>query len=67
MSAKIASLVPLKIKAFLIKDYGVIIFVYELINKNVSRDSNHTVVVVMWPNFGNSRNSMREVIITLRL
>ena len=67
MSAKIASLVPLKIKVFLIKDYGVIIFVYELINKNVSRDSNHTVVVVMWPNFGNSRNSMREVIITLRL
>ena len=47
MSAKIASLVPLKIKVFLIKDYGVITFVYELINKNVSRDSNHTVVVVM--------------------
>ena len=67
MSAKIASLVPLKIKVFLIKDYSVIIFVYELINKNVSRDSNHTVVVVMWPNFGNSRNSMREVIITLML
>ena len=44
MSAKMASL---KIKVFLIKDYGVIIFVYELINKNVSRDSNHTVVVVM--------------------
>ena len=47
MSAKIASLVPLKIKVYLIKDYSVIIFVYELINKNVSRDSNHTVVVVM--------------------
>ena len=44
MSAKMALL---KIKVFLIKDYGVIIFVYELIYENVSRDSNHTVVVVM--------------------
>ena len=47
MSAKVVSLVSLKIKAFFNKGYSVIIFVYELINKNVSRDSNYIVFVVM--------------------
>ena len=47
MSAKVVSLVSLKIKASFNKGYSVIIFVYELINKNVSRDSNYIVFVVM--------------------
>ena len=38
--------------------------VFNVINKNLSRDSNYIVDVVMWPKFGNSNTSMREVIIT---
>ena len=54
MSAKMATLGLLKIKVFWNKGYDVIIFIYEGINKNLSRDSNYTVDVVMWPKFGNS-------------
>ena len=32
-------------------------------NKLLSRDSNHIVIVVMWPKFGNSSTFMRELII----
>ena len=64
MSAKLATLGLLKIKVFWNKGYDVIIFVYDVINKNLSRDSNYIVDVVMWPKFGNSSTSMREVIIT---
>ena len=46
MSAKMASLGPLKIKISWNKGYDVIIFVYEVISKNVSRDSNYIVDVV---------------------
>ena len=54
----------LKIKAFWNKGYDVIISVHEVTNKILSRDSNYIVDLVMWPKFGNSSISMREVIIT---
>ena len=67
MSAKMATLGLLKIKVFWNKGYDVIISVYDIINKDSSRDSNYIVDAVMWPKFGNSSISMREVIITSSL
>ena len=46
------------------KGYDVIFFVHDVTNKILSRDSNYNVNVVMWPKFGNSSISVREVIIT---
>ena len=67
MSAKIATVGLLKIKLFWNKGYDVIICVYDIINKILLSDSNYIVDVVMWPKFGNSSTSLREVIITLIL
>ena len=64
MSAKMATPGLRKIKVFWKKGYDVIIFVNDVTNKILSRDSNYIVDVVMWPKFGNSSISMREVIIT---
>ena len=64
ISAKMATLGLFKVKVFWNKDYDVIISVYDVSNKNSSRDSNHIIDVVMWPKFGNSSTSMREVIMT---
>ena len=65
MSAKMATLGHLKIKVFWNKVYDVIISVHEVTNNILSRDSNYTVNVVIWPKFGrNSSISTREVIIT---
>ena len=64
MSAKMATLGLLKTKVFWNKGYDVIISVHDVTNKILSRDSNYIVDVVMWPKFGNSSISMREVIIT---
>ena len=64
MSAKSATLDPLKTKIFWNKGYDVITFVYDITSKILSRDTNYIVDAVMWPKFGNSRISMREVIIT---
>ena len=64
MSAKMATPVLLKITVFWNKGYDVIISVHEVTNKILSRDSNYIVDLVMWPKFGNSSISMREVIIT---
>ena len=64
MSAKMATLGLLKIKVFWNKGYDVIISVHDVTNKILSRDSNYIVDVVMWPKFGNSSISVREVIIT---
>ena len=64
MSAKMATPGLLKIKIFWKKGYDVIIFVYGVINKILSRDSNYNVNVVMWLKFGNSSISVREVFIT---
>ena len=61
--AKMATLGLLKIKVFWNKGYDVIIFVYDITIKILSRESNHIVYAVIWPKFGNSRISMRKVII----
>ena len=67
MSAKMATPDLLKIKVFWNIGYDVILFVQDFTNKILSRDSNYTVEVVMWPKFGNSSISMTEIIITLIL
>ena len=59
MSAKMATPSLLKIKIFLNKGYDVIIYVHEISNKILSRDSNYIVDVVMGPNFGNSASSAK--------
>ena len=64
MSAKMATPGLLKIKVFWKKGYDVIIYVHDVTNKILSRDSNYIIDVVMWPKFGNSSISMRKVIIT---
>ena len=67
MSAKMATPGLLKITGFRNKGYDVIIYVHDVTNKILSRDSNYIVDVVMWPKFGNSSIYMREVIITSTL
>ena len=64
MSAKMATSGLLKTKIFWKKGYDVIISVHDVIIPILSRDSNYNVNVVMWPKFGNSSISVREVIIT---
>ena len=64
MSTKITTPGLLKIRVFWNNGYDVIISVHDVTNKILSRDSNYIVDVVMWPKFGNSSISMREVIIT---
>ena len=64
MSAKMAALALLKVKVFWNKVYYVIYSVYDVTNKILSHDSNYIVDVVMWPKFGNSSISIREVIVT---
>ena len=64
VSAKLATLGLFKVKIFCNKGYYVIIFVYDVTNKILSRDSNYIVDVAIWSKFGNSSFSMREFIIT---
>ena len=64
MSAKMTTPGLLKIKVFWNKAYGVIIFVHDVTNKILSRDSNYIVDVLIGSKFDNSSISMREVIIT---
>ena len=44
MSAKLATLGFLKIKSFQKKDYDVIVYVHDVTNKILLRDSNHNIV-----------------------
>ena len=60
MSAKLATPDLHKIKVFWKKGFNIIIAVYDITNKILSRDSNCNVNVVMWPKFGNSIISVRE-------
>ena len=55
----------LKTKIFWKKGYDVIISVHDVIIPILSRDSNYNVNVVMWPKFGNSSISVREVITSI--
>ena len=66
MSAKMDTPVLLKIKCFFFKKkvYDIIVFVHDVTNKILSHDSNYNANVVVWPKFGNSSISVREVIIT---
>ena len=64
MSAKMATPGLLKITVFWNKGYDVIISVDDVTNKILWHDSNYIVNVFMWPKFGNSSISMREVITT---
>ena len=64
MSVKITTPGLLKTKIFWKKSYDVIISAHDVRTPILSRDSNHNVNVVMWPKFGNSSISVREVIIT---
>ena len=59
MSAKSTTPDLLKIKVFWNKRY----YVIHVTIKNLSRDLNYIVDAFMWPMFGNSSISMREVII----
>ena len=62
MSAKMASLGLVKIKVLWTKVYDVIIYFHEISNKILSHDPNYIVDMVMWPKFGNSSISVRELI-----
>ena len=64
MSGKVAIPGLLKIKVSWKNGYDVIISVHDVSNKILSRDWNYNVNVVIWPKFGNSSISVREVIIT---
>ena len=64
MSSKMATPDLFEIKVFWSKAYDVMIYVHDVTNKFLSRDSNYIVDVVMWPRVGNSSISLRQVIIT---
>ena len=64
MSAKLATLGLLKKKVFWNKGYDVITPACDVTNKILPHESNYIVDVVMWPKFGNSSISMKEIIKT---
>ena len=61
MSRKVATPGLLKITVFWNKGYD-IISDNEITNKFLSHDSNYIVDLFMWPKYGNSSISMKEVI-----
>ena len=65
MSAKMVIPGLLKLKLFWTKFYDVIISVHDVHNKILSCGSAYVVDVVIWPKFGNSSITMREVIIKI--
>ena len=62
MSVKMATAGLLKVTVFWNKGYDVIITVNDVTNKILSLDSNYIIDLFMWPKFGNSSVSMRELI-----
>ena len=64
MLAKFTTLALIKIKIFWNNTFDVMFSVHDVTNKILSSDSNHIVGLAMWPKFGNSIISMKEVIIT---
>ena len=67
ISAKLATLDPVKVKGFWNKGYHVIISVYEFTKKILSRKPSYIQDLLMWPKFGNSSISIREVMETIIL
>ena len=63
-SVKMATLGLLEIMVFWKKGYDVIICVHDVTNKILSRNVSYIVDLAMWPKFGNSSISMKEIIIT---
>ena len=57
----------LKIAVFWNKGHNLIIPVNDVTKKILSHDSNYTLDAFMWPKFGSSSISMREVITNLNL
>ena len=64
MSAKMANPGLLKTMLYWNKGYDFIIPVNDVTRKILSRDSNYIIDVIMWPKFGNSSISMKQVITT---
>ena len=64
MPAKMAAVGLLKINEFWNKGYGVIIFVHDVTNKILSRDSIYIMDVVMEPKVGSSSIAIKKAIIT---
>ena len=64
MSAKMTNSGVLKITVLWNKGYDVLIPVSYVTSRILSRDSNYIVDVFMWPRFGNSSISIKEVITT---
>ena len=64
MSVKLTTLGLLKIQVSRNKVYDFVFSVLDVSNNFLSRDSNYIVGMVMWPKFGNSSISIREVIVT---
>ena len=64
MSAKMATLGIFKIKLFWNKVYDVIIYVDDVTNQILSRDSNYIIDMIIWPKFGNSSIYITEATIT---
>ena len=64
MSPKMATLGLPKIKLFWNNSYDVIISDHDATNQILWSYASYIVAAVMWPKFGNSSISKREVIIT---
>ena len=64
LSAKMATEGLFQVTVFWNKGYDFIIPVDGVTNKFISRDSNCIVDLLMWPKFGNSSISLRELITT---
>ena len=64
ISARLATPGLLKIKVFWKNSYDIKISIHDVTNNILLRDSNYTVDLTMWTNFGNSSISMGKVIIT---
>ena len=64
ISAKLTTPGILKLEVFWNRDYDITISVHDTNKKISSYDSSYIVNLVIWPKFGNSSISMREVIIS---
>ena len=64
ISTKLVTPGLLGIKVTWSKRYDIINFVYDVTNKILASESNFIVKAALWPRFGNSSISTREVIIT---
>ena len=67
ISAKLPNLGLLKINTFWDKDYDIIIYVHDVIDKIKLCEWTYVIDFDMWPKFGNSSISIKKVIVTLIL